>query len=106
MITSSGKHIQITERRHCPRCGVFTEQVCHKVRYQENDSEPTTLLKKSYWICPTCLTETEEVKNQPLPGDKVRIINRILRMQEDYAIRSMNISSYPEKLVIEITVKD
>jgi hypothetical protein len=106
MITSSGRHIQISEKRHCPRCGVFTDQVCHKVRYQENHNEPTTLLKKSYWICPICLTETEEAKNQPLPGDKVRIINRILRMQEDYAIRSMSISSYPEKLVIEIAVKD
>jgi len=106
MITSSGRHIQITEKRHCQRCEVFTEHVCHKVRYQENPNEPTTLLKKSYWICPACLSETEEVKNQPLPGDKVRIINRLLRMQEDYAIHSMNISSYPEKLVIEIIVKD
>jgi hypothetical protein len=106
LITSSGKHIQISEKRHCLKCGGFTEQLCHKVRYQDNPKEPGTLIKKSYWVCPTCLTETEEVKTQPLPGDKVRIINRLLRMQEDYAIQSMNISSRPEKLVIEITVKD
>ncbi len=106
MITSSGKHIQINAIRHCQRCEVLTEQVCHKVRYQENPNEPATLLKKSYWICPTCLTETEEVKSQPLPGDKVRIISRILRMQDDYAIRSMSISSYPEKLVVENTVNE
>jgi hypothetical protein len=48
----------------------------------------------------------EEVKVQPLPGDKVKIINRLLRMQGDYAIQSMNISSQPEKLIVEITIKD
>jgi hypothetical protein len=80
--------------------------VCHKVRYQDNPEEPGTLVKKSYWVCPTCLSETEEVKTQLLAGDKVRIIERLLRMQEDYSIQSMNIASRSEKLVIEITVKD
>ena len=106
MITSSGRHIQISEKRHCPKCGFSTEQVCHKIRYQENCEESRTLIKKSYWVCPTCLNETEEVKNQLIPGDKVRIIDRMLRMQDDYAIRSMNISSFPEKLVIEIMLRD
>jgi hypothetical protein len=106
MMTASGKHIQITEKRHCVKCGDFTEQVCHKVRYQDIPEQASMVLKKSYWVCPTCLTETEEIKNQILPGDKVRIINRLLRMQDDYAIRSMDISSQPEKLVIEITLKD
>ena len=64
------------------------------------------MIKKSYWVCPLCVTESEEVKVQPLPGDKVKIINRILRMQDDYAIQAMNIFSQPEKLVIEITVKE
>lgn len=53
-----------------------------------------------------CITETEEVKVQPLPSDKVRIISRLLKMQGDYAIHSMNISSQPEKLVVEITIKE
>jgi hypothetical protein len=106
MITKSGKHIQIMEKRHCRKCGVLTDQVCHRVRYQENPKEPTTLIKKSEWICPICLTDTEEVKTQSLPSDKVRIITRLLRMQEDYAIQSMSISSQSERLVIEMTVKD
>jgi rubredoxin len=106
MITNSGRHIQISEKRHCPRCGVFTEQVCHKIRYQENPEESGSLIRNSYWVCPTCLTETEEVKKQLISGDKVKIINRLLRMQEDYAIHSMAISSQPEKLVIEITIRD
>jgi len=80
--------------------------VCHKIRYQDNAENEGTLIKKCYWICPTCLTEVEEIKVQPLPGDKVKIINRILRLQADYAIQSMNISSQPEKLVIEMTIKD
>lgn len=106
MITSSGRHIQITDKRHCNKCDVFTQQVCHKVRYQDNPDQTGTLIKRSYWVCPICLTETQEVKSQPLPGDKVKIINRLLRMQSDYAIQSMNISSHAEKLVVEITVKD
>ncbi len=106
MITRSGRHIRITEKRFCKRCNVFTDQVCHKVRYQENPEGDGTLIKKSYWVCPNCVTETEEVKVQPLPGDKVKIINRLLKMQGDYAIRSMNISSQPEKLVVEITIKE
>ena len=106
MITKSGRHIQIIEKRHCSKCRVFTNQVCHKVRYQENPEQAGVLIKRSYWVCPICLIETEDVRVQPLPGDKVKIINRLLRMQGDYAIRSMNICSQPEKLVIEITVKD
>lgn len=106
MITNSGRHIQITEKRHCNKCNAFTEQVCHKIRYQENSEQEGMLLKKSYWVCPVCVTETEEVKSQPLPGDKVKIINRLLRMQGDYAIQSMSISSHAEKLVVEITVRD
>jgi hypothetical protein len=106
MITNSGRQIQIREKRYCPKCEGFTEQVCHKLRYQDNPEQSGTLIKKSYWVCPTCLTESEELKNELLPGDKVKIINRMLRMQEDYAIQSMNISSQPEKLVIEITIRD
>ncbi len=99
-------HIQINEKRHCVKCGFITEQVCHKLRYEDNPSEPGTLVKRSYWVCPTCFAETEEVKTQLLPSDKVRIIDRLLRMQGDYSILSMNISSRPERLLVEITVKD
>lgn len=106
MITNSGKHIQITEKRNCSKCQAFTDQVCHKIRYQENPEQKENLIKKSYWICSSCLNETEDVKNQTLPGDKVRIINRLLRMQGDYAIHSMSISSQAEKLVVEITIRD
>jgi hypothetical protein len=105
MITSSGRHIQITQKRFCKKCNAVTQQACHKIRYQENPDNDESLIKKSSWICPTCITETEEVKVQPLPGDKVRIISRLLKMQGDYAISSMSISSQPEKLVVEITVK-
>jgi hypothetical protein len=64
------------------------------------------LLKDSYWVCSVCITESEEVKVQLLPGDKVRIINRLLGMQDDYAIRSMKIASKPERLIVEILVDE
>jgi len=83
MITNSGKHIQISERRYCKKCKAIREQICHKVRYEENPDQEGTLLKKSYWICSNCVTEAEELKVQPIPGDKIRIMNRLLRMQDD-----------------------
>ncbi len=106
MITNSGKHIQISERRYCKKCKTISEQICHKVRYEDNPEQEETLLKKSYWICSTCVTESEELKVQPIPGDKVRIMNRLLRMQDDYAITSMKIASQSDRLVIEIAVKN
>jgi hypothetical protein len=84
----------------------MANQVCHKVRYQDNSQEPGSITKKSYWICPRCLTESEDVKTVLMPGDRVKIISRLLRMQDDYEITSMSISSRPEKLVVEITTKD
>ncbi len=106
MFTSSGRHIQILDKRFCQKCNVFTDQVCHRVQYEENPDQPGTLLKESSWVCPTCLTESVDAKVQLLPGDKVKIINRLLKMQGDYDIRSMNISSESEKLTVEIVVKD
>ena len=105
MFTSGGRHIQITGRKYCQTCLNVTEQVCHKVRYRDNPEQGGTLLKESYWICSVCLNETEECKPQPIPADKVRIIHRLLRMQEDYAIRSMKIASRPERLIVEISVE-
>jgi hypothetical protein len=106
VITNSGKQIQIAERRYCEKCKMVFDQICHKIRYEDNPEQEGTLLKKSYWICSTCVSETEELKVQPIPGDKIRIVNRLLRMQDDYAITSMKIASQPERLVVEITVKD
>ncbi len=84
----------------------MTEQVCHKVRYRENPGQEGTLLKESYWICSDCVKESNETKVQLLPTDKVKIINRLLRMQDDYAIRSMKIASTPEGLFVKITVDE
>jgi len=106
MITNSGRHIQIAGRRYCAKCQCVGDHVCHKIRYEDNPQQEGTMIKKSYWICSRCLTEVEEVKVQPLPSDKVRIISRVLKMQADYAISSMKIASLPEKLLIEITVEE
>jgi len=107
MFTNSGRHIQISGRRYCRVCQTITDQVCHKIRYQGDGSDDEgALVKKSYWICSACVSESKEVKVQPLPGDKVRIINRLLRMQDDYAIRSMKITSRSEGLIIKIAVDD
>jgi len=53
MITNSGKHIQISERRYCKKCNAIREQTCHKVRYEENPEQEGTLLKKTTGYAPT-----------------------------------------------------
>jgi len=98
--------MQISGRRYCQTCRTITEQVCHKVRYRDNPEQEGTLLKESYWICSVCVIESDELKVQSIPGDKVKIIHRLLRMQDDYAIRSMKITSRPELLIVEIMVDE
>jgi len=106
MFTNGGRHIQITCRRYCQTCRTITDQVCHKVRYRDNPEQEGTLLKESYWICSVCVIESDELKVQPLSSDKVKIIHRLLRMQDDYTIRSMKITSRSEQLIVEIMVDE
>lgn len=70
LITNSGRHIQIVEKRFCPKCKVFTDQVCYKVRYQENEEQAGTLVKRSNWVCPTCLTDTEDGRFNRYPATR------------------------------------
>jgi hypothetical protein len=106
LFTNSGRHIQISGRRYCQTCQTITAQVCHKVGYRESPEQAGSLLKESFWICSLCVTESEELEIQSIPGDKVKIIGRLLRMQDDYAIRSMKIASRGERLIVEISVDE
>lgn len=49
-----------------------------------------------------CETQTKEKREVPILPDKARIIERVLRMRDDYAIAAMMIMSLPERLVVEI----
>jgi hypothetical protein len=48
----------------------------------------------------------EEVKQVYEPTDKVRIINRLLRIPEDYDFIKMRIESLPDEIVLRIKVPD
>jgi len=104
MYTKNGRHIQILQKRHCATCGVFTDQVCFSVRYASKEDDAGITVKRMLWACSVCTAETEEVREVPPVSDRTRIIQRVLRMQEDYPIQSMNIACEPEKLVIEMRI--
>ncbi len=104
MFTKNGRHIQILEKRHCATCGVFTDQVCFSVKYACKEDDAKITIKRMLWVCSVCTSETEEVREVPPMSDRTKIIQRVLRMHEDYSIESMNIACEPEKLVIEIRI--
>jgi len=104
LFTKNGRHIQILQKRHCQRCGLFTDQVCFSVKYARKEDDPRTTIKRMLWVCSVCTVETEDVKEVPPISDRTKIIQRVLRMQEDYPIESMNIACEPEKLVIEMRI--
>jgi hypothetical protein len=104
MFTKNGRHIQILQKRHCTTCGAFTDQVCFSVRYASKEDDATIMIKRMLWACSVCTAETEEVREVPPLNDRTKIIQRVLRMQEDYPIQSMNIECEPERLIIEMKI--
>jgi len=104
VLRANGRYVQILEKRCCAKCGVYTNQVCFNIKYEAKNSDPSVLIKKTVWVCPTCNIQTEETKEVPSINDRAKIIQRILRLHEDYPIESMNITSDPKRLLVEIEI--
>jgi hypothetical protein len=49
------------------------------------------------WICEICGNMEEDVKQVYEPTEKVRIINRLLRLGDDYDFINVNLSSQPNQ---------
>lgn len=104
----SGNHYRMRIKRQCKSCNQETWQMCVSVRYSQptEPTVPASLRKRLEWICETCGNMEEEVKQVYEPTDKVRIINRLLRIPEDYDFIKMRIESLPDEIVLRIKVPD
>jgi hypothetical protein len=78
------------------------------VRYGQwpESTVPASLKKEMQWICETCTNVEEEIKQIFEPTDKLRIINRPLRLPEDYDFITVQFSSLPNEVLVSIQFPD
>lgn len=106
--TRSGKHYTMRAKRACPTCGLMTWHSCSSIRYSqpEEPTVPESLNKRMEWICETCTKVEEEIKQVYVPTDKTRIVNRLLRLGDDYDLRSVKIESSPDEIILRVKLPD
>lgn len=83
-------------------------QMCAWVRYRGSDepTAPTSYLKTMQWICECCGKPEEEAKVVYEPTDKIRIINRLLRLGDDYDFIKVSLASRPNEILVRIETPD
>jgi hypothetical protein len=84
------------------RCRSLTKHMSFSVRYNAAPSDSNRILKTFRWVCSRCGEEAEVTSDVLVPSDRARFIARILRMQDDYDIRSMSILADCGQLRIQI----
>lgn len=102
MTTGNGKALQVVGTRLCQRCRSLTKHTSFSLRYNAAPSDASRILKTLRWVCSRCGEETEETNDVLVPSDRARFIGRILRMQDDYDIRSMSILADRGQLRVQI----
>jgi hypothetical protein len=106
MITRDGRVLQVVETHLCQRCKALVKHTSFSVRYNASQKDPNSVLKTFRWVCSRCGEEREETREILIPSSRARLIGRILKMRDDYDIRSMNISAENGRLTIEIAFED
>jgi hypothetical protein len=106
--TRSGKHYSFHAKRICKRCQQTTEQSCVTLKYRTppEPTVPASYLKEYTWFCEQCQNLEIETKTVYEPTDKAMIFNRLLRIQEDYDILEMSISSLPNEIIFRARLPD
>jgi hypothetical protein len=106
--TRSGKHYSIRAKRFCKTCRTITEQSTVSVRYRAppEPTVPESYLKEYSWLCEQCHSAEIETKTVYEPTDKALIFNRLMRIQEDYDLLSVSISSLPNEIVFRARLPD
>jgi len=106
MITRDGKVLQVVETHLCQRCKAIVSHTSFSMRYNASPSDPKSVLKTFRWICSRCGAEREETRETLLPSSRARLISRMLRLRDDYGIRSMNICAENGKLTIQMDFEE
>lgn len=106
MITRDGRVLQVVEIHLCQQCRSLVKHTSYSIRYNASPSDPNTILKSFRWVCSKCGAEKEETRETLIPSSKARLISRILKMRDDYEIRSMNISAGNGTLTIQMAFEN
>ena len=106
MTTRDGKVLQVVDTHLCQRCRALVKHMSFSVRYNASPQDPNSVLKTFRWVCSRCGEEREETRETLIPSSRARLIGRILKMRNDYDIRSMNISAENGRLTIQIAFED
>jgi hypothetical protein len=96
------KVLEVSETHLCQRCRALVKHTSFSARYNASLSDPNRVLKTFRWVCSKCGEEREETRKVLIPSSRARFIARMLRMQQDYDIQSMNIAADSGKLTIQI----
>jgi len=67
---------------------------------------PASNIKELTWICDICQEVSVERKIVYEPSDRLRIINRLQRLGEDYDFIKMSVCSQPDQILVRIKVPD
>jgi hypothetical protein len=106
--TINGKHYTARAKRLCKRCGGETEQdlVMNRMRSTPQPTVPLTFIREQEWYCTQCDHIEHVVKEVTEPTDKQRIMNRLLRLGEDYDIPILSIESKANELLLRVRLPD
>jgi len=106
VITRDGRVLQVVETHLCQQCKSLVKHTSFSIRYNASPSDPNSVLKTFRWVCSRCGTEREETRETLIPSSRARLIGRMLKMRDDYGIRSMNISAGNGKVTLQIAFDD
>jgi hypothetical protein len=106
--TKSGKHYSLHAKRLCKNCGVLTDQQAISCKYSATPKPkvPPAYLKTTEWLYERCDHNEAEVKEVLEVTDKAMIMNRLMRILEDYDVLGYSITSEADGITFKIRLPD
>ena len=104
----SNGNYTIRAERWCKTCTTKTPQVSQSYRYNISPEPqvPSILIRTVTWVCQWCDETEDEVKEVPVPTDRVKIIRRFLSLSDEYDLLGLNVEAKPNELVFRIRLPD
>jgi len=98
----------IRAERWCKVCNAQTCQTSGRYRYStpEGWQALNVLVRTVTWFCESCNEAEEEVKQVPVPTDRLKIIRRFLSLGEDYDVLGLKVEARPDELVFRVRLPD
>jgi len=106
VVGSSGKRMNIRAFRRCLKCGISTEHVCYGSQYKKPEPASESYLKHMFWACERCGESSEELKEVPEPTERLMLIKRLLKVGEDYDVKSVSIQSDGNRVILTVEFPD